>query len=117
MMVSAGYNIAGPEVEGTLLRDEAVAECGVVGQPDAERGNIVVAYVVLKPGFVGDAAMVKALQEYVKAAIAPYKYPRSIKFMDSLPRKIGRASCRESVCPYVSISVVAVSLKRKSTIL
>src|SRR3546814_6973836 len=69
MIVSAGYNIAGPEVEGTLLRHEAVAECGVVGQPDAERGNIVVAYVVLKPGFVGDAAMVKALQEYVKAAI------------------------------------------------
>src|SRR3546814_3125992 len=73
MIVSAGYNIAGPEDEGTLLRHEAVAECGVVGQPDAERRNIVVAYVVLKPGFVGDAAMVQALQEYVKAAIAPYK--------------------------------------------
>lgn len=86
MIISAGYNIAGPEVEGTLLRHEAVAECGVVGQPDAERGNIVKAYVVLKPGFVGDAAMVKTLQEHVKAAIAPYKYPRSIEFMDSLPR-------------------------------
>jgi 2-aminobenzoate-CoA ligase len=86
MIVSAGYNIAGPEVEGVLLRHEAVAECGVVGQPDAERGNIVKAYVVLKPGFVGDAAMAKALQEHVKAAIAPYKYPRSIEFTESLPR-------------------------------
>jgi 2-aminobenzoate-CoA ligase len=86
MIVSAGYNIAGPEVEGALLLHEAVAECGVVGQPDAERGSIVKAFVVLKPGFASDAAMVKALQEHVKASIAPYKYPRAIEFADSLPR-------------------------------
>ncbi|MGB6102395.1 MAG: AMP-binding protein [Pusillimonas sp.] len=86
MIISAGYNIAGPEVEGTLLLHEAVAECGVVGRPDAERGCIVKAYVVLKPGFAGDAAMVKALQDHVKASIAPYKYPREIEFRDSLPR-------------------------------
>ncbi|AEC22034.1 acid-coenzyme A ligase [Pusillimonas sp. T7-7] len=86
MIISAGYNIAGPDVEGTLLLHEAVAECGVVGKPDPERGSVVKAYVVLKPGFEGDAAMVKALQDHVKAAIAPYKYPREIEFTDSLPR-------------------------------
>jgi 2-aminobenzoate-CoA ligase len=86
MIIAAGYNIAGPEVESALLTHEAVAECGVVGAPDAERGTIVKAYVVLKPGFAGDQAMVKALQDHVKAAIAPYKYPRSIEFRDSLPR-------------------------------
>ncbi|TEA79107.1 AMP-binding protein [Allopusillimonas ginsengisoli] len=86
MIVSAGYNIAGPEVEGTLLAHEAVAECGVVGKPDEQRGNIVKAYVVLKPGYTGDAALVKSLQDYVKATVAPYKYPREIEFVDSLPR-------------------------------
>lgn len=86
MIVSAGYNIAGPEVEGALLLHEAVAECGVVGQPDPERGSIVKAFIVLKPGSAADTAMVKTLQEHVKAAIAPYKYPRAIEFVDSLPR-------------------------------
>jgi len=86
MIVSAGYNIAGPEVEGALLAHPAVAECGVVGWPDPERGTIVKACVVLKPGNVGDAAMVRRLQEHVKAAIAPYKYPRVVEFMDALPR-------------------------------
>lgn len=86
MIVSAGYNIAGPEVEGSLLTHEAVAECGVVGHPDPERGSIVKAYVVLKPGFSGDDAMIKTLQDYVKKNIAPYKYPRAIEFLDSLPR-------------------------------
>jgi 2-aminobenzoate-CoA ligase len=86
MIIAAGYNIAGPEVEAALLTHEAVAECGVVGAPDAERGTIVKAYVVLKPGFSGDAAMVKALQDHVKATIAPYKYPRVVEFRDSLPR-------------------------------
>ncbi|MBP6019886.1 MAG: AMP-binding protein [Burkholderiaceae bacterium] len=86
MIVSAGYNIAGPEVEGSLLSHEAVAECGVVGHPDPERGCIVKAFVVLKPGYAGDEAMIKKLQDYVKAHIAPYKYPRSIVFLDSLPR-------------------------------
>ena len=86
MIVSAGYNIAGPEVEDCLLRHPAVAECGVVGVPDAERGQVVKAFVVLKPGVVGDAACVADLQAYVKASIAPYKYPRAVEFLDSLPR-------------------------------
>jgi 2-aminobenzoate-CoA ligase len=86
MIVSAGYNIAGPEVEDCLLRHPAVAECGVVGVPDVERGQIVQAFVVLKPGVAGDAACVQALQDFVKAGIAPYKYPRAVVFVDSLPR-------------------------------
>jgi 2-aminobenzoate-CoA ligase len=86
MIISAGYNIAGPEVEGALLAHPAVAECGVVGAPDAERGTIVKAYVMLKPGHQRSEAMVKQLQEHVKNAIAPYKYPRAIEFVDALPR-------------------------------
>jgi 2-aminobenzoate-CoA ligase len=86
MIVSAGYNIAGPEVEGALLTHEAVAECGVVGKPDELRGMIVKAYVVLREGHAGDEALVKALQDHVKAEVAPYKYPRDIEFVDSLPR-------------------------------
>jgi len=86
MIVSAGYNIAGPEVEAALLTHDAVAEAGVTGAPDDERGMIVKAFVVLKPGHVGDDAMVRALQEHVKATIAPYKYPRAIAFRDALPR-------------------------------
>jgi 2-aminobenzoate-CoA ligase len=86
MIISAGYNIGGPEVEDALLRHPAVAECGVIGKPDEERGMIVKAFVVLKPGNTGDAAMVKTLQDHVKATIAPFKYPREIQFMPSLPR-------------------------------
>jgi 2-aminobenzoate-CoA ligase len=86
MIVSAGYNIAGPEVEGALMAHPAVAECGVVGAPDDERGQIVKAYVVLKPGHAGDAAMAEALQAFVKQAIAPYKYPRAVEFLPALPR-------------------------------
>jgi 2-aminobenzoate-CoA ligase len=86
MIVSAGYNIAGPEVEEALLQHPAVAECGVVGVPDAERGQIVKAFVVLRPGLARDDAMAKALQDFVKQAIAPYKYPRAIAFVDALPR-------------------------------
>ncbi len=86
MIVSAGYNIAGPEVEGALLTQEAVAECGVVGVPDEERGQIVKAYVVLKPGYQRTEAVTKMLQDHVKNAIAPYKYPRAIEFVDALPR-------------------------------
>jgi len=86
LIISAGYNIAGPEVEGALLAHAAVAECGVVGAPDAERGTIVKAYVVLKPGFGRGATLIAALQEHVKQAIAPYKYPRAIEFVDALPR-------------------------------
>jgi 2-aminobenzoate-CoA ligase len=86
MIISAGYNIAGPEVEGALLAHPAVAECGVVGAPDEERGTIVKAYVMLKPGNERSDAMVKQLQEHVKNAIAPYKYPRAVEFVDALPR-------------------------------
>src|SRR5215468_6276589 len=86
MIISAGYNIAGPEVEAALLAHEAVAECGVVGAPDAERGTIVKAYVVLKSGYTAGETMAKALQDHVKATIAPYKYPRAVEFRDSLPR-------------------------------
>lgn len=86
MIVSSGYNIAGPEVEAALLEHPAVAECGVVGAPDEERGQIVKAYVVLRPGYGGDAATTKLLQEHVKATIAPYKYPRIIEYVTQLPR-------------------------------
>jgi len=86
MIVSAGYNIAGPEVEEVLLTHASVAECGVVGCPDEERGQIVKAYIVLRAGHAGDAALTKALQDYVKAAVAPYKYPRAIEYVTSLPR-------------------------------
>jgi len=86
MIISAGYNIAGPEVETVLLTHPAVAECGVVGQPDAERGQIVKAYVVLKQGFAADMALTRALQEHVKSSVAPYKYPRAIEYVTSLPR-------------------------------
>jgi 2-aminobenzoate-CoA ligase len=86
MIVSGGYNIAGPEVESALLLHPAVAECGVVGVADEERGQIVKAYVVLKPGHEGDAAMVKTLQDFVKQTVAPYKYPRAVEFRASLPR-------------------------------
>jgi 2-aminobenzoate-CoA ligase len=86
MIISAGYNIAGPEVEGALLTHPAVAECGVVGAPDAERGTIVKAFVVLKSEFPKNDQTVKELQEHVKNTIAPYKYPRAIEFMDTLPR-------------------------------
>ncbi|MCY0855799.1 MULTISPECIES: AMP-binding protein [unclassified Cupriavidus] len=86
MIVSAGYNIAGPEVESALMRHEAVAECGVVAMPDAERGQIVAAYVVLRPGVAASDETCAALQAYVKAEIAPYKYPRRVIFVDALPR-------------------------------
>jgi 2-aminobenzoate-CoA ligase len=86
MIISAGYNIAGAEVEEVLLRHPAVAECGVIGRPDEERGQVVEAHVVLKSGFAPSAAMAAELQEFTKRQIAPYKYPRSVKFCDRLPR-------------------------------
>ncbi len=86
MIISSGYNIAGPEVEAALLTHAAVAECGVVGCPDEERGQIVKAYVVLRAGMSGDAAMTKTLQDHVKATVAPYKYPRAIEFVADLPK-------------------------------
>jgi 2-aminobenzoate-CoA ligase len=86
MIISAGYNIAGPEVEEALMQHPAVAECGVTGVPDAERGQIVKAFVVLRPGHAAGEAMVRTLQDFVKASVAPYKYPRAIQFIDKLPR-------------------------------
>jgi 2-aminobenzoate-CoA ligase len=97
MIVSSGYNIAGPEVEAALLAHPDVAECAVCGAPDPERGTIVEAHVVLAPGAASDA---KALQDHVKATIAPYKYPRRVVFVDALPKtqtgKVQRFRLREA---------------------
>jgi 2-aminobenzoate-CoA ligase len=99
MIISSGYNIAGPEVEAALLSHPAVAECGVVGAPDEARGMIVKAYVVAAPGVEPDAALATALQEHVKNAIAPYKYPRAIEFIERLPKtetgKLRRTELRQ----------------------
>jgi 2-aminobenzoate-CoA ligase len=86
MIISSGYNIAGPEVEAALLAHPQVAECAVVGAPDVERGQIVEAHVVLREGVAGDEACAKRLQDHVKATIAPYKYPRSVRFVAALPK-------------------------------
>ena len=86
MIISAGYNIAGPEVEGALLEHPAVAECGVVGVADPDRGQIVQAFVVLKAGHAPQAELALALQEHVKATLAPFKYPRKVVFLEALPR-------------------------------
>jgi len=86
MIISAGYNIAGPEVESALLQHPAVAECGVVGVPDEDRGQIVQAFVVTKPGHLAGPELAEALQEHVKQTIAPFKYPRKVVFVDTLPR-------------------------------
>ncbi len=103
MIITSGYNVGGPDVEDALLTHPAVAECGVVGKPDAARGMIVKAFVVLKAGHRGDAAMVKALQDHVKASIAPYKYPREIEFTAALPRtetgKLQRFKLRAMASP------------------
>lgn len=99
MIISSGYNIAGPEVEAALLSHPDVAECAVIGVPDEERGSIVEAHVVLNENVETSAATIKALQDHVKAVIAPYKYPRSVKFTDALPKtqtgKIQRFRLRE----------------------
>ncbi|WRH64070.1 MAG: AMP-binding protein [Fuscovulum sp.] len=86
MIISAGYNIAGPEVEAALLSHPAVQECAVIGAADAERGQVVEAHVVLAAGHAGDALMIKLLQDHVKKVIAPYKYPRRVLFTDALPK-------------------------------
>jgi 2-aminobenzoate-CoA ligase len=99
MIISGGYNISGPEVENVLLEHPAVLECGVVGVPHDERGMIVKAFIVLKPGAIPSDELVQELQEYVKQQIAPYKYPRAIQFCDALPRtntgKLQRFKLRE----------------------
>ena len=99
MIVSSGYNIAGPEVEDAVLSHEAVLECAVVGTPDPERGSVVKAFVVLKDGHTGDDAMRKTLQDWVKSQIAPYKYPRQVEFVSALPKtgtgKVQRFALRQ----------------------
>jgi 2-aminobenzoate-CoA ligase len=86
MIISSGYNIAGPEVEAALLTHECVSECAVIGLPDEERGQIVAAFVVLKPDVASDEATALRLQNHVKATIAPYKYPRAVRFVEALPK-------------------------------
>ncbi|MFG2074714.1 AMP-binding protein [Nonomuraea maritima] len=88
MIVSSGYNIGGPEVEAAIDTHPDVVESGVVGRPDPERGSVVCAFVVLRPGVTGDDAKVKEIQEHVKRVLAPYKYPRDVRFCDSLPRNV-----------------------------
>ena len=99
LIISAGYNIAGPEIENVLLEHPCVAECGVVGLPDEERGQVVTAFVVLRGGFSADDATAAELQDHVKRTIAAYKYPRRIRFVDRLPRtqtgKLQRFRLRE----------------------
>jgi 2-aminobenzoate-CoA ligase len=100
MIISSGYNIAGPEVEAALLTCAEVKECAVIGVADTERGQIVQAHVVLIEGVSPDDATRKRLQDHVKATIAPYKYPRAVKFLDALPKtetgKIQRYRLRTS---------------------
>ncbi len=86
MIISAGYNIAAPEVEEALMQHAAVADCAVIGVADEQRGQIVKAFVVLRAGHTGDDILVKTLQEHVKRSVAPYKYPRLIEFCAELPR-------------------------------
>jgi 2-aminobenzoate-CoA ligase len=86
MIISSGYNIAGPEVEAALMSHQAVFECAVIGYPDQERGSIVQAHIVLNDNYVGDDSLKKVLQGYVKDIIAPFKYPRSIVFITTLPK-------------------------------
>lgn len=99
VILSAGYNISGPEVEGTLLAHEAVAECAAVAAPDPDRGNIVKAYIVLTEDSKASDELVAELQNYVKQSIAPYKYPRAIEFVTALPKtqtgKVQRFKLRE----------------------
>jgi 2-aminobenzoate-CoA ligase len=103
MIVSSGYNIAGPEVEEALLAHPAVAECAVVGVPDEARGELVKAFVVLTADGTADDALVGELQDFVKRRIAPYKYPRAVEFLTALPRtstgKVQRFVLRQQAAP------------------
>jgi 2-aminobenzoate-CoA ligase len=106
MIISAGYNIAGPEVESALMQHPAVAECGVVGASDIERGQVVMAFVVLKPGYEGSPNLEKEIQEFVKQTIAPFKYPRRVVFCDVMPRtetgKLQRFKLRQQATAFNS---------------
>jgi 2-aminobenzoate-CoA ligase len=106
MIVSSGYNIAGPEVEEVLMHHPDVLECAVVAAPDVARGSVVAAYVVLRPGVAAGAAKVRELQEFAKGRAAPYKYPRRVEFVAELPRnpsgKVQRFKLRERAAQAVS---------------
>jgi 2-aminobenzoate-CoA ligase len=86
LILSSGYNIGAPEVEAAVLQHAAVAECAVVGVKDPDRGQAVKAFVVLKPGLSGSDTLARELQDFVKATIAPYKYPRLVEFVETLPK-------------------------------
>jgi 2-aminobenzoate-CoA ligase len=111
MILSSGYNISGPEVEEALLTHPMVAECAVVGAPDVARGMIVKAYVVPRTPNAAGPDLVHALQDHVKAEIAPYKYPRAIEFVESLPRtgtgKLQRFVLRQQAAPVQAASAQA----------
>ena len=108
LIISAGYNIGAPEVEAAVLQHASVLECAVVGVPDVDRGQAVKAFVVLKPGQAGDAALARAIQDHVKATIAAYKYPRHVEFVASLPKtdtgKLQRFRLKESSVPETNLS-------------
>ncbi len=99
MIISAGYNISGPEIEAVLMEHEAVADCAVVASPDSQRGQIVKAFIVVREGELGSDNLTQALQDHVKATIAPYKYPRAVEYIDELPRtatgKVQRFALRQ----------------------
>jgi 2-aminobenzoate-CoA ligase len=106
MIVSSGYNIGGPEVEAAIDQHPDVAECAVVGRPDPARGSVVCAFIVLRAGVVGDDAKRREIQDFVKSHIAPYKYPRDVRFVDVLPRnpsgKLQHFKLRERVSQEVT---------------
>jgi len=88
MIVSSGYNIGGPEVEAAIEEHPDVVETAVVGRPDPERGSVVCAFVVPRPGVPGTPELARSIQDHVKATLAPYKYPRDVRFVESLPRNV-----------------------------
>jgi 2-aminobenzoate-CoA ligase len=100
MIITGGHNVSGAEVENVLLEHKAVQECGVVAAPDEERGHVVKAYVVLRQGQAPSTELARELQDFVKATIAPYKYPRRVEFVDALPKtetgKLQRFKLRQS---------------------
>jgi 2-aminobenzoate-CoA ligase len=100
LIISSGYNIGAPEVEAAVLQHDAVLECAVVGVPDIDRGQAVKAFIVLRPGLNADDTLARAIQDHVKATIAPYKYPRLVEFVSALPKtdtgKLQRFRLKES---------------------
>ncbi len=99
LIITGGYNVSPPELESVINEHSAVKESAVVPKPDELRGSIVKAYVVLKPGEQGSPELAKAIQDFVKRELAPYKYPREIEFIDALPahryRKVQRYVLRD----------------------